>query len=192
MTVITLNLSPAIQLRDDDFFKLCQANRDLKLERTAKGELVVMSPTGGEGGKREADLIIDLGLWNRQTGLGIVFSSSTGFKLPNGADRSPDAAWVSQARWQALTEDQRRKFPPLAPDFIIELRSATDELETLQAKMQEYMENGVQLGWLINPQQRQVEVYGQGQPKQILDSPSSLSGENVLPGFVLDLSNIIV
>ena len=190
MTVITLNLEPAIQLRDDDFYNLCQANRDLKLERTAKGELVVMSPTGGEGGKREADLIIDLGLWNRQTGLGIVFSSSTGFKLPNGADRSPDAAWVSQARWQALTEEQRRKFPPLAPNFIIELRSATDELETLQAKMQEYMENGVQLGWLINPQQRQVEVYRQGQPKQILDSPSSLSGEDVLPGFVLDLSLI--
>lgn len=190
MTALTLNLSPVVQLSDDDFYNLCQANRELKLERTAKGELVVMSPTGGEGGRQEADLIIDLGLWNRQTRLGIAFSSSTGFKLPNGAERSPDAAWVRLDRWEALSPQQRRKFPPLAPDFVIELRSATDELEPLQQKMQEYMDNGVRLGWLINPQQRQVEVYRQGQSKQTLDSPASLSGEDVLPGFVLNLSRI--
>jgi Uma2 family endonuclease len=190
MTALTLNLSPVVQLSDDDFYTLCQANRDLRLERTAKGELVVMSPTGGESGHRNADLTIDLGLWNRQTELGITFDSSTGFKLPNGADRSPDAAWVRRERWQALSPQQRRKFPPLAPDFLIELRSATDELEPLQQKMQEYMDNGVQLGWLINPQQRQVEVYRQGQPKETLDSPVSLSGEDVLPGFVLNLSRI--
>lgn len=190
MTALTLNLSIVVELTDDDFYNLCQANRDLKLERTAKGELVVMSPTGGEGGRQEADLIIDLGAWNRQTGLGITFSSSTGFKLPNGAKRSPDAAWVRRERWDALTPAQRRKFPPLAPDFVIELRSATDELEPLQEKMQEYRSNGVRLGWLINPQLRQVEIYRQGQPKQILDSPSSLSGEDVLPGFVLHLSQI--
>jgi Uma2 family endonuclease len=177
-------------LNDDDFYNLCQANPDLTLERTAKGELVVMPPTGGEGGKGEADLITDLNIWNRQTQLGVVFSSSTGFKLPLGAERSPDAAWVLRSRWEALTPEQRRKFPPLAPDFVIELRSVTDELEALQAKMQEYMENGVRLGWLINPQQIQVEVYCQGQPKQVLDSPSNLSGEEVLPGFELDLSRI--
>lgn len=190
MSALTLKLSPYLHLNDDDFYNLCQANPDLKLERTAAGELVVMPPTGGEGGKGEADLIVDLGIWNRQTQLGVVFSSSTGFKLPLGADRSPDAAWVVRSRWEALTCGERRKFPPLAPDFVIELRSATDELEPLQAKMQEYIDNGVQLGWLINPQQRQVEVYRQGEPKQILDSPSSLSGEDVLPGFVLDLNRI--
>ncbi|MDZ4872274.1 MAG: hypothetical protein CLLPBCKN_001662 [Chroococcidiopsis cubana SAG 39.79] len=190
MSALTLKLSPVVHMNDDDFYNLCQVNPNLKLERTATGELVVMPPTGGEGGKGEADLIVDLGIWNRQTQLGVVFSSSTGFKLPNGADRSPDAAWVELSRWEALTPEQRRKFPPLAPDFVIELRSATDELEPLQAKMQEYMENGVQLGWLINPQQRIVEIYRQGQPKQILNSPSSLSGEEVLPGFVLDLSRI--
>ncbi len=190
MSGLTLKLSPVVRLNDDDFYNLCQANPDLKLERTAIGELVVMLPTGGEGGKGEADLITDLNIWNRQTQLGVVFSSSTGFKLPLGAERSPDAAWVLRSRWEALTPEQRRKFPPLAPDFVIELRSVTDELEALQAKMQEYMENGVRLGWLINPQQIQVEVYCQGQPKQVLDSPSNLSGEEVLPGFELDLSRI--
>jgi Uma2 family endonuclease len=190
MTALTLNMSAVVQLSDDDFYNLCQANRELKLERTAKGELVVMAPTGGEGGIGEADLITDLNIWNRSSRLGVVFSSSTGFKLPNGANRSPDAAWVRQERWEALTQEQRRKFPPLSPDFVIELRSATDEVETLQVKMQEYMENGVRLGWLINPQQRQVEVYRQGQPKETHNSPSSLSGEDILPGFVLDLSRI--
>ena len=190
MSAITLNLSPVVRMNDDDFYNLCGANPDLKLERTARGELVVMPLAGGEGGKGEADLITDLNIWNRSDQSGVVFSSSTGFKLPSGADRSPDAAWVKLERWEALTPQQRRKFPPLAPDFVIELRSVTDELEALQTKMQEYMDNRVQLGWLINPQQRQVEIYRQGQPKQILNSPSSLSGEDVLPGFVLDLSRI--
>lgn len=177
-------------MNDDDFYSLCVGNPDLKLERTEKGELVVMSPTGGVGGRGEADLITDLNNWNRASGLGVVFSSSTGFKLPNGADRSPDAAWVRQERWEALTPQQRKKFPPLAPDFVIELRSATDDLEPLIAKMQEYMDNGVRMGWLINPQERAVEIYRQGQPKQTLEAPSTVSGEDVLPGFVLDLSRI--
>ena len=150
-----------------------------------------MSPVGGEGGKREADLTFELVGWNRQSNLGIVFSSSAGFRLPNGADRSPDAAWVKQERWNALTPEQRRKFPPIAPDFVIELRSETDDLGTLQAKMQEYMENGVVLGWLINPQNAQVEIYRQGTSVEVLNTPPSLSGEDVLPGFVLDLSRIL-
>ena len=190
MVALTVNLSPIFELTDDAFYQLCQNNPDVKFERTASGELVVMSPVGGEGGKREADLITDLNLWNRQANLGVVFSSSAGFKLPNGADRSPDAAWVKQARWDALTPEQQRRFPPIAPDFVIELRSETDDLETLRTKMREYMDNGVMLGWLINPQDRQVEIYRQEQPVEVLNAPDCLLGEDVLPGFVLDLSRI--
>ncbi len=147
-----------------------------------------MPPVGGESGNREAELIADLAIWNRQTGLGFTFSSSTIFKLPNGADRSPDAAWIRRERWEALTSEQRRKFPPIAPDFVIELRSATDDLEMLRAKMQEYLDAGVRLGWLINPQQQQVEVYRLGQEVQVYELPTELSGEDVLPGFTLSLA----
>lgn len=191
MSAVTVNFSPIFDLTDDAFYQLCRNNPDVKFERTADGELIVVSPVGGEGGKREAELIIDLGIWNRQAKLGIVFSSSAGFKLPNGADRSPDAAWVRQARWDALTPQQQRKFPPIAPDFVIELRSESDDLETLRAKMREYMENNVLLGWLINPQDQQVEIYRQGQPVEILNAPKILSGEDVLPGFSLELSQIL-
>jgi Uma2 family endonuclease len=190
MSAVTVNLSPLFDLTDDAFYQLCRNNPDVKFERTAEGELIVMSPVGGEGGKREADLIIDLGIWNRQAKLGVVFSSSAGFKLPNGADRSPDAAWVRQARWDALTPQQQCKFPPIAPDFVIELRSESDELETLRAKMREYMENDVLLSWLINPQDQQVEIYRQGQPVEILNAPETLSDEDVLPGFRLELNRI--
>ena len=154
------------------------------------GELVIMPPVGGEGSSREAEAITQLGIWNKQAKLGIVFSSSGGFKLPNGADRSPDAAWIERSRWEALPLEQRRKFPPIAPDFVIELRSETDELKPLQDKMREYMENGVKLGWLLNPKDRQVEIYQPGQPVEVLNSPSQLSGEPLLPHFVLDLSEI--
>lgn len=187
MAAVTVTLSPPFELTDETFYQLCQSNPDVKFERTATGELVVMSPVGGESGKREADLIIELGLWNRQQGLGVVFSSSSGFKLPNGANRSPDAAWVKQTRWNALTPEQRRKFPPIAPDFVVELRSESDELETLRAKLQEYMDNGVRLGWLLDPQTQQAEIYRQGQPVETLNAPTRLSGEDVLPGFVLEL-----
>ena len=183
---LTLNLD-TVHLSDEQFYQLCQNNRELKFERTANGKLIIMSPVGGESGNREADLIADLVIWNRQTQLGYTFSSSTIFKLPNGADRSPDAAWIRRERWEALTPEQRRKFPPIAPDFVIELRSATDELETLRQKMREYLDAGVQLGWLINPQQQQVEIYRQGRDVEVLALPAELSGEDVLPGLTLSL-----
>ncbi|HEY9891150.1 MAG TPA: Uma2 family endonuclease [Candidatus Sericytochromatia bacterium] len=183
---LTLNLD-TVNLTDEQFYQLCQDNHELQFERTNKGDLIIMSPVGGESGNREAELIIDLGIWNRQTRLGYTFSSSTIFKLPNGADRSPDAAWIRRERWESLTPDQRRKFPPIAPDFVIELRSATDDLTTMQTKMQEYLDAGVQLGWLINPQQQQVEIYRQQQQVEVRNLPTELSGEQVLPGFSLSL-----
>lgn len=187
---VTLTLDPVGILTDEAFYQLCQVNPDLKLERSARGELIIMPPTGGESGRRNAEITIDLGIWNRQAGLGYTFDSSTCFKLPNGAERSPDAAWVERSRWEALRPEEREKFPPLAPDFVIELRSATDNLSTLRAKMQEYRENGVRLGWLINPQDQQVEIYRLEQDRETLQSPQQLSGESVLPGFVLDLTRI--
>lgn len=187
LSPLMLNLN-AVHLTDEQFYQLCQNNRELKFERTAKGELIIMPPVGGESGNREADLITDLVIWNRQTGLGYTFSSSTIFKLPNGADRSPDAAWICRERWEALTPEQRRKFPPIAPDFVIELRSATDRLEILQEKMREYLNAGVRLAWLINPQQQQVEIYRSQQAVEVQSLPTELSGENVLPEFTLNLA----
>jgi Uma2 family endonuclease len=184
---LTLSLDQ-VALSDEQFYNICQNNRELKFERTTQGDLIIMSPVGGESGNREADLLIDLGIWNRQTGLGFVFSSSTIFKLPNGADRSPDVAWIRREKWLALSQQQRQKFPPLAPDFVIELRSATDKLEALRFKMLEYQEAGVLLGWLINPQQQQVEIYRLQREVEIYNLPAALSGETVLPGFCLRLS----
>lgn len=149
-----------------------------------------MPPTGGETGKRNSTINLELGIWNRQTQLGIVFDSSTGFKLPNGADRSPDASWIPLAKWNALTLPEREKFLPLCPDFVIELRSFTDALQRLQDKMLEYLDNGTRLGWLINAQDRQVEVYRIGRDKEVFDNPATLSGEDILPGFVLNLQAI--
>lgn len=146
MTTFTLNLDPIAQLTDDQFYQLCQANRDLKFERNVRGELIIVSPLGGEGGSLEARLISLLWLWNDQAILGKVFSSSTIFHLPNGADRSPDGAWVSLERWEALSPEEQERFPPICPDFVIELRSRTDNLKQLQNKMQEYLDNGLRLG----------------------------------------------
>jgi Uma2 family endonuclease len=190
MTSIILNLSPFVELSDDQFYQLCRNHRELQFERTAQGELVIVAPVGGEGGEREAELISDLVFWNRRTGLGKVFSSSTCFKLPNGANRSPDAAWVALERWNQLTIEQQKKFPPLCPNFVIELRSETDALEPLQKKMQEYISNGLRLGWLIDPQNRQVEVYRANLEKQVLESPQQLDGEAVLPGFIFNLATL--
>ncbi len=187
MNTVVLNLEPILHLTDEQFYQLCMANRDLNLELNATGEVIIMSPVGGESGNQEADLITDLNNWNRQTKLGKVFSSSTIFMLPNGAKRSPDAAWVKLERWEALTSEQRKKFPPLVPDFLIELRSESDRLKPLQEKMQEYRENGLRLGWLINPQDNQVEIYRLGQELEVVSLPALLSGEEILPGFELNL-----
>jgi Uma2 family endonuclease len=187
MNTVVLNLKPIAHLTDEQFYQLCLANRDLSLEMSATGELIVVSPVGGESGNREADLITDLNNWNRQTRLGKVFSSSTIFILPNGAKRSPDAAWVTIERWQALTPEQRQKFPPLAPDFLIELRSQTDRLAPLQEKMNEYMANGLRLGWLINPQDKQIEIYRLGEAVEVIQMPAIVSGEAILPGFELEI-----
>lgn len=187
MNTVVLNLEPIIHLTDEQFYQLCIANRDLNLELSATGEVIIVPPVGGESGNQEANLITDLTIWNRQTKLGKVFSSSTIFRLPNGANRSPDAAWVKLERWEALTAEERKKFPPLTPDFVIELRSETDRLKPLQDKMQEYLENGLRLGWLINPQDKQVEIYRLGQPVEVVAIPALLSGEEVLPGFELQV-----
>jgi len=190
MTAITLNLNSIIKLTSEQFYQLCEENPDLKLERNANGELIVMPPTGGETGKTNSKFNLQIGLWNEQTQLGEAFDSSTGFTLPNKADRSPDASWVEKSRWEALTPQQREKFIPLCPDFAVEILSPTDSLKKTQEKMQEYMENGCRLGWLINRKKREVEIYRPGQDVEVLQSPLTLSGENVLPGFVLNLQKI--
>ncbi|MGL5033230.1 MAG: Uma2 family endonuclease [Microcystaceae cyanobacterium] len=177
-----------VTLSDDQFYQLCQDNENWQLERTAQGELIIMPPVGGITGKRESDLNADLVIWNRQTQLGQVFSSSTIFTLPSGAKRSPDVAWVKGDRWEALTLKEQEKFPPLCPDFVIELRSRTDSLSQLQEKMQEYLNSGLQLGWLINPQSQQVEIYRPNQTVEIVQLPATLSGEEVLPKFILNIS----
>ncbi len=187
MTAITINFNNVVKFSDDQFYQLCRDNPDVKFERNAFGEIIVMPPTGGETGKRNASIIADFVIWNRQTKLGEVFDSSTCFKLPNGPDRSPDVSWIKLERWNALKPEQREKFPPIAPDFVLELMSSSDSLRETQDKMQEYMNAGVKLGWLIDRKTRRVEIYRQGQPKEVLESPTSLSGEDILPGFVLDL-----
>ncbi len=186
MNAVMLNLE-TLPLSDEQFYQLCQGNPEKQLEMTAAGELVIMAPVGGESGRQEADLITDVNIWNRSSGLGYVFSSSTIFKLPNGAKRSPDVAWVEASRWEALEPEQRLKFPPIAPDFVIELRSPSDSLRQLQEKMLEYLANGVCLGWLVNPKDRQVEIYRLGMDVEIQSLPFRVSGEAVLPGFQLSL-----
>ncbi|MBD0265137.1 MAG: Uma2 family endonuclease [Tolypothrix sp. Co-bin9] len=190
MTALIVNLHPVIELTDEQFFQLCQNNRDLRFERTSEGELIIMPPAGWETGNKNSKLTQRLGNWADPDGTGLAFDSSTGFKLPNGANRSPDASWVKRERIETLNPDPAR-FMPLAPDFAVELRSASDTLETLLEKMQEYINCGVRLGWLIDPQNQRVEIYRQGQDVEILQSPASLSGEDILPGFVLDLTQIL-
>ena len=191
MTAFTLNLEPLVTLTDDAFYALCRANPEVKFERTTKGELIVMPPTGGETGRRNSELTFQLQGWSRQNELGVVFDSSTMFQLPNGAYRSPDAAWIPLEKWEALTPEGREAFPQICPDFVIELRSRSDSLRSIQDKMQEYMDNGARLGWLINPKGQQVGIYRHCLEKEVLLAPTSLFGEQLLPGFVLNLKGIL-
>ncbi|MBC5794670.1 Uma2 family endonuclease [Sphaerospermopsis sp. LEGE 00249] len=183
-TTITLKIS------HEQFLDLVLANRDLQLERNATGELIIMPPTGSYTGKRNFDIAGQLWFWNRQTKSGEAFDSSTGFHLPNGSDRSPDAAWVKQEKWDTLSLEQKETFAPICPDFVLELRSKTDSLEKLQSKMREYIENGASLGWLIDQKNQRVEIYRPGKDVEILEHPTSLSGEDILPGFILDLTEV--
>ncbi|NET58716.1 MAG: Uma2 family endonuclease [Symploca sp. SIO2E6] len=183
--------SIVLHVTHEQFEALAQANRDLRLERTAQGELIVNPPTGGSSGRRNRIITGQLDRWFEENEeLGEAFDSSTGFKLPNGAECSPDASWVSRQRWDTLTKEQQEGIMPLCPDFVIELRSKSDNLKPLQTKMQQYLDNGTKLGWLIDPKNQRVEVYRRGQKVQILENPIELSGEDILPGFVLELRRI--
>lgn len=188
--MVTLNLSPTLQLTNEAFEQLCRQNPDLRLERTAQGELIAMAPAGSESARQNLSLSAQLWQWNQQTRLGVVFDSSAGFTLPNGAIRSPDAAWIARSRWNSLTREQRRKFAPLCPDFVLELKSPNDDLSALQAKLQEYIANGAQLGWLIDPDTRQVYYYRPRQAVLVCDHPDTLSGDPVLPHFTMDFTLI--
>ena len=195
MDTISVNLSSPLQLSvdltDEQFWQLCQRNRDYCFERNAQGDLIIMSPTGSDTGRRNLDIALQLGNWNKQNKLGVAFDSSTGFKLPNGAELSPDASWVQKEKWESLTSEEQERFAPICPDFVVELRSRSDNLEPLQEKMQEYLDNGAKLGWLIDRQNQQVEIYRLGKAAETIKSPQSLSGEEILPGFVLDLTEIL-
>ncbi|MDY6901047.1 MAG: Uma2 family endonuclease [Cyanobacteriota bacterium] len=190
MQSLTVDFNSIIDLTDEQFYLLCQTNQNLRFERNSTGEIVIMPPVGGESSNRNGRINQKLFNWSDKDGTGIAFDSSGGFKLPNGADRSPDASWVKLSRWNELTPEQKTKFLPVAPDFVIELLSPSDSLKTTQKKMEEYKTNGVRLGWLINRKNRQAEIYRIGKEVEILDNPDSLNGEDVLPGFVLDLKMI--
>jgi Uma2 family endonuclease len=184
---LRLRLRPLLDMTDDQLYELCRLNPELRIERTAQGELLIMPPTGGETSKRNLDLIVAVGTWVKREGSGIAFDSSGGFILPNSALRSPDVAWIRRSRLETLTAEQKRKFIPLCPDFVVELRSPTDSLSALQAKMQEYLDNGARLGWLIDPADKRVYIYRPNGAIECLENPAELSGDPVLPGFVLDL-----
>lgn len=189
MSNLTINLS-SVNLTDEQFFSLCVSNRDYRFERNSKGDLVIMSPTGGETSNRNIDISYQLQNWNRRKKKGIAFDSSGGFKLPLGGIRSPDASWIPLKKWESLTNKEKQQFLPLCPDFVIELLSPTDKLIDTQNKMLEYLENGTKLGWLINRETRQVEIYRPHQSVEILNNPHSLLGEDILEDFVLEMELI--
>jgi Uma2 family endonuclease len=187
---LLLHLRPALELDQGQFAALARQNPELRLERTAEGDVLVMAPTGGETGRRNAGVTAQLWNWAMADGSGAAFDSSTGFILPNGAIRSPDAAWVDCARLAALTADQRERFLPLCPDFVVELRSPSDSLAATRAKLAEYIANGARLGWLLDLSVRRVEIYRPGAPFATLDAPPTLTADPELPGFRLDLAPI--
>lgn len=191
MDTYTFNLKLSTEpITDEHFQQLCILNPELRLETNSEGELIIMSPTGSETGRQNSDLGGQFWYWNKQAKLGIVFDSSTGFTLPNGAKRSPDVSWIAIDRWNSLSKKEREGFAPIAPDFILELKSPSDSLVTLQNKMSEYMNNGVRLGWLINPRNKQIEIYQQGKTKEALDNPNTIANDDVLPGLVIELDTI--
>jgi Uma2 family endonuclease len=185
-----LRTRPALDLTEDQFFALCQLNRDLRIERNAEGDLEIMAPAGWETSDRNAEITMQLRLWAKREGNGVATDSSGGYRLPNSAVRGPDAAWILRSRLQQIPAAERAKFLPLCPDFVLELRSPTDRLAVVQAKMEEYLANGARLGWLLDPEQRRVYVYRPDAPVARLDRPETVAGDPVLPGFVLDLREI--
>jgi Uma2 family endonuclease len=188
---LILHFPSSMPMTDEQFFEFCQANRDLRIERNKFGEISIMPPTGSETGNRNFNIAGQLYIWAEKDNTGICFDSSTGFKLSTGAERSPDVSWIKLARWNQLTPEQKQKFAPICPDFIIELRSASDNLQLLKDKMTEYMqEPEIQLGWLIDRKHRRVYIYRPGNPAECLENPATVSGENILPGFVLKMDKI--
>lgn len=191
MEPIILRTAHVLTLGDEELFRLCAANRNLRIERDASGNLIIMSPSGSKTSRRNSHVIWALVTWNRETGSGEVFDASGGFLLPNGAMRAPDAAWIPTERWEQFSPEEQEKFLPTCPDFVVELRSPSDRLADLQAKMQEYIENGCRLAWLIDPVEDQVFVYREGgRHSRIGSFEEVLSGEAVLPGFILDLQDL--
>lgn len=185
-----LNFQPVIDLTEEQFFDFCQFNREVRIERNAKGEVLVMPPTGGATGARNAEITMQLRLWAKRDGTGVAFDSSSGFVLPDRSVRSPDGAWVARARYDALTEAQKECFLPLCPEFVVELKSPSDYLPALQQKMEAYIENGTQLGWLMVPEQKTIAIYRPQTPVEVQQNLNALSADPLLPGFVLDLSEI--
>jgi Uma2 family endonuclease len=182
--------SALTRLSRAEFYELCRLNPDLRIEQTADGDLVIMPPTGGNTGRRNFSITAQLAIWAETDATGVGFDSSTAFELPNGATRAPDASWVRRERWDALTDEERDEFPPLCPDFVVELRSRTDRVADLRAKMREYVENGARLGWLIEPYARTVEVYRPGVEPVLLAEPETVTADPELPGFTLDLAKL--
>ena len=189
-SVLELQVQPAIELSREQFFELCQLNRDVRIERNAEGSIALMSPTGGETGARSGRLFAAVFSWADEDGSGVAFDSSTGFELPNGAIRSPDVAWVPRARLAEVSSEDKQRFLPLCPDFVIELLSPSDSLPVLQRKMEEYRANGARLGWLIDPGRRRVTIYRPGESVEQYAHPAAVNGEGVLSGFVLNLATI--
>jgi Uma2 family endonuclease len=188
---VVVHFEPSkLRMNDREFFEFCQLNPELRIERTSEGDIIVMAPTGGKTGRRNAKLIARVMTWAEKDGTGQVFDSSTVFALPNNARRSPDVCWVRNERWNALTAEEQEEFPPLCPDFVVELRSRTDKLDILMAKMDEYIANGAQLGWLIDPLERKVHIYRADASAEILNNPPTVSGKPLLQGFVLDVRPI--
>lgn len=187
---VLLHFYPVINLTDDQFFNFCQINRELRIEKTSERKVLIMSPTGGGTSRRNSELITALVIWAKQDKRGVVFDSSGGFVLPNGAIRSPDAAWANRSRLTSLTPAEKEKFIPICPDFVIELRSPSDTITDLQDKMQEYIDNGAQLGWIIDPKHRNVYIYCPDKPAECLKNPGTISGEPLLPDFALNLQDI--